>query len=243
MKINNIFILNCNHLISATDQLYLKDSGNVLHQVNSSFDLKRLVLHTRPDFIILELVSLVPDVLSLLDLVENLGDLKNVPRIAILNRGKREYVLLLARMGFQEILLKPVDIHKLIRLIDQLTTDVQDGDFRIVSKEDDDEVVIEFLSHLDVTNSLKLDNFIDHILLKQKKNRITFDLHRMEYIDSSGLGMLVICKKKLDAVDGQFKLINLNEQVTSVIQMLQLETVLEINEQNNVPLKEVLALE
>ena len=230
MKVNNIFIINSKHLISSNDQLYLKDKGNVLHQVNSSYDLKRLLLHTSPDLLILELVSLETELLSMMDLIGSLAELKDVPRIAILNRGKREYVLLLAQMGYQEILLKPIDVHKLIRLIDQLTTMVEEGDFRVISEETAETVVIQFLSHLDVTNSLKLDNFIDHILLKQKKNRIIFDMCRIEYIDSSGLGMLVICKKKLDAVDGDFKLINVNGQVRNVICMLKLDALLDINE-------------
>ena len=79
--------------------------------------MEALLKTTCPDLIVLEFISATPEVMSILERVRESEKLEYVPRLAILNRGHRDSVLLLARMGFTEIILKPVDIKQILMVL------------------------------------------------------------------------------------------------------------------------------
>jgi len=60
------------------------------------------------------------------------------------------------------------------------------------------------------------------------KRNIVLELARVDYIDSTGLGALVICATSLRKVGGNVKLLNLNRRNIELLVMTKLATVFEI---------------
>jgi anti-sigma B factor antagonist len=57
---------------------------------------------------------------------------------------------------------------------------------------------------------------------------LVFNLEHVDYIDSTGLGALVICATSLRRIEGNVKLVNLNRRNIELLVMTKLETVFEI---------------
>lgn len=57
---------------------------------------------------------------------------------------------------------------------------------------------------------------------------LVFNLEHVDYIDSTGLGALVICATSLRRNDGNVKLLSLNRRNIELLVMTKLETVFEI---------------
>jgi anti-sigma B factor antagonist len=60
------------------------------------------------------------------------------------------------------------------------------------------------------------------------KNKIVLDLSQLDYIDSTGLGALVICYTTLKKQDGGVKLVNLNKRNIELLLLTKLHTVFEV---------------
>ncbi len=73
-------------------------------------------------------------------------------------------------------------------------------------------------------------------LVSQGKTKIIANLREVDYIDSTGLGSLVICYTTLQKNGGALKLANLNRRNIELMLLTKLSTVLEIfnNEQDAV---------
>jgi anti-sigma B factor antagonist len=65
-------------------------------------------------------------------------------------------------------------------------------------------------------------------LLKDGHRKILFNLAKVSYIDSSGLGQLVSTFITVRKQDGELKLFNLNTKVHDVLQITKLYTVFDI---------------
>lgn len=60
------------------------------------------------------------------------------------------------------------------------------------------------------------------------RRNIVLDLRGIDYIDSTGLGSLVVCATSLRKQGGNVKLLNLNRRNIELLVMTKLETVFEI---------------
>ncbi len=65
-------------------------------------------------------------------------------------------------------------------------------------------------------------------LLASGKTRVIGNLAGVDYIDSTGLGTLVICFTSLQKAGGGFKLINLNKRNLELLLLTKLSTVFEL---------------
>ena len=65
-------------------------------------------------------------------------------------------------------------------------------------------------------------------LMNAGKNRIIGNLENVDYIDSTGLGTLVICFTSLQKAGGGFKLLNLNKRNLELLLLTKLSTVFEL---------------
>ena len=65
-------------------------------------------------------------------------------------------------------------------------------------------------------------------LLSNGRKNILFNLGDVNYIDSSGLGSLVIALTSVRKQDGELKLLNLTKQIQDLIQLTRLYTVFDI---------------
>ena len=58
--------------------------------------------------------------------------------------------------------------------------------------------------------------------------RIVMDLSKLDYIDSTGLGTMVICQTSLKRLDGAVKLVNLNKRNVELLLLTKLHQVFEV---------------
>ena len=73
-------------------------------------------------------------------------------------------------------------------------------------------------------------------LSTEGKNNVVLNLEKVEYIDSTGLGGLVICFTTLKKGGGALKLLNLNRRNVELLVLTKLQTVFEVfnDEQDSV---------
>jgi anti-sigma B factor antagonist len=57
--------------------------------------------------------------------------------------------------------------------------------------------------------------------------RVILNLHQVEYIDSTGLGALVMCNTRLHRAGGKAKLLNLNRRNMELLVMTKIDTIFE----------------
>ena len=65
-------------------------------------------------------------------------------------------------------------------------------------------------------------------LAAEGKRNLVLDLAKVDFIDSTGLGALVICATSLRKAGGNMKLLNLNRRNVELLVMTKLATVFEI---------------
>jgi anti-sigma B factor antagonist len=65
-------------------------------------------------------------------------------------------------------------------------------------------------------------------LLAEGRNKIVLDLANVDYIDSTGLGNLVISYTQVKKADGALKLLNLNKRNVELLALTRLHTIFEV---------------
>jgi anti-sigma B factor antagonist len=65
-------------------------------------------------------------------------------------------------------------------------------------------------------------------LMNAGKNQAIINLEDVDYIDSTGLGTLVMCFRSLQTVKGGLKLLNLNKRNLELLLLTKLSTVFEL---------------
>lgn len=82
-------------------------------------------------------------------------------------------------------------------------------------------------------NTVGLDQFnaLNELVSNEMKEGIssfTFDLSSLTSINSSGLGILISCLKKIKESKGSLEIININEKILSIFKLTKLDNVFEI---------------
>jgi anti-sigma B factor antagonist len=84
--------------------------------------------------------------------------------------------------------------------------------------------VIEVERQLTVSNRQELKHqFLDEIARGERK--FLLDLTGTDYIDSSGLGVLVSLSKKIREAGGELRLAGLNEDLRTLFELTKLDTI------------------
>jgi anti-sigma B factor antagonist len=65
-------------------------------------------------------------------------------------------------------------------------------------------------------------------LLEQGQAKIILNLEDVDYIDSSGIGELVVAHSAVETAKGELKLLNLTRRVRDIVQITRLFTVFDI---------------
>jgi anti-sigma B factor antagonist len=71
----------------------------------------------------------------------------------------------------------------------------------------------------------KLDAAVSKLLAADQK-RFVFDISTLDYVDSSGVGMLVACLTKIKKAGGELKVAGANPRIRRILSMTGVETVL-----------------
>ena len=94
-------------------------------------------------------------------------------------------------------------------------------DFKVVAKDDD--TLIEVGGQLIVGNrQLLKEQVLDQ--LERGDRKFILDFSKTDYIDSSGLGVLVTLSKKIREQEGQLSLVSLSEDLRTLFELTKLDT-------------------
>ena len=94
-------------------------------------------------------------------------------------------------------------------------------DFKVVAK--DDVTLIEVGGQLIVGNRQSLkEQVLDQ--LERGDRKFIVDFSKTDYIDSSGLGVLVTLSKKIREQGGQLSLVSLSEDLRTLFELTKLDT-------------------
>ncbi len=87
--------------------------------------------------------------------------------------------------------------------------------------------VVEFQTEtLDADNSKEFANTVQEIL--DGTSKVVFDLKDLSFIDSSGLGTILSCLRKLQEHGGDLKLCNMSKPVRAMFELVRMHRVVEI---------------
>lgn len=89
-------------------------------------------------------------------------------------------------------------------------------------------VVVLPVEELDAGNTAEFKRDVTPVV--EASARIVFDLSKLRFIDSSGLGAFLSCLRKANARGGDVKLCCMSRQVRTVFELVRLHRILDIQE-------------
>ena len=87
--------------------------------------------------------------------------------------------------------------------------------------------ILALKGRLTVGEASSIREKVNELLAKDKKN-VIFDLAQVDYIDSTGLGSMVICYTTIKKAGGALKLLNLNKRNIELLLLTKLHTIFEV---------------
>lgn len=87
--------------------------------------------------------------------------------------------------------------------------------------------VLTFKGRLTVGESNRVRDKVNEVMATGRNN-IIFDLGQVDYIDSTGLGGMVICFTSLKKAGGALKLVNPNKRNVELLLLTKLHTIFEV---------------
>lgn len=87
--------------------------------------------------------------------------------------------------------------------------------------------IIRIQSELNIKNAFKLKSIFDEMIKEGKIHHI-FDLGKLSYMESVGLGVLIYIKKRIEEYHGEIKFIISSSRIKKLINMVNLEKYFEI---------------
>ena len=102
----------------------------------------------------------------------------------------------------------------------------------------DDHVVVRMKGDLDIVNSSDFKKWIvDHLIASGRKN-IVLDMTKLNYMDSSGLGVIISIQKHCKLNGGSLAIFGLNTQIRKLLELTSLDRILKIKDNLEEALKE-----
>jgi anti-sigma B factor antagonist len=95
-----------------------------------------------------------------------------------------------------------------------------------VDKMGDVAVAQLLVEELDASNAGAFKSDIAPVL--EANTKLVFDLSRLRFVDSSGLGAFISCLRKLNAKGGDVKLCGMSKQVRAVFELVRMHRVFDI---------------
>jgi len=87
--------------------------------------------------------------------------------------------------------------------------------------------ILALKGRLTVGEASSIREKVNELLAKDRKN-VIFDLGQVDYIDSTGLGSMVICYTTIKKAGGALKLLNLNKRNIELLLLTKLHTIFEV---------------
>jgi len=87
-------------------------------------------------------------------------------------------------------------------------------------------VAVVPMEELDASNSAEFKREVAPLL--EATTKLVFDLSRLRFVDSSGLGAFISCLRKLNAKGGDVKLCGMSKQVRAVFELVRMHRIFDI---------------
>jgi anti-sigma B factor antagonist len=87
-------------------------------------------------------------------------------------------------------------------------------------------VAVVLMEELDASNSAEFKHEIAPLLAKTR--RVIFDLSRLRFVDSSGLGVFISCLRQMRARDGEMTLCGMSNPVRAAFELARLHQAFDI---------------
>jgi anti-sigma B factor antagonist len=87
-------------------------------------------------------------------------------------------------------------------------------------------VVVMPMEELDASNSEEFKHEVAPFL--EDTTHLVFDLGRLRFVDSSGLGAFISCLRKVNAKGGDVKLCGMSKQVRAVFELVRMHKIFDI---------------
>ncbi|HPF16566.1 MAG TPA: STAS domain-containing protein [Thermotogota bacterium] len=91
-----------------------------------------------------------------------------------------------------------------------------------------DWVVVNLVGELDMSNAIDFKNQIINEFVSKGELNIALDFENMEYIDSSGLGVIVSLHKRCKLNGGRLAIFSLNDTLTRLFKLTSLDKALNL---------------
>ena len=89
-----------------------------------------------------------------------------------------------------------------------------------------DVTVVEFKGKITMgLEGRQVETLVDE-LLHQHKTKLVFDLSGVEYVDSTGIGIIVSCFTKMARAGGGLRVAGLNDRVKQIFKLTRIDSVL-----------------
>ena len=86
-------------------------------------------------------------------------------------------------------------------------------------------VVVPVVGHLIIGNRKDVQRLVTEAIERGARH-VVVDLAASGYVDSAGLGTLVVLAKRVRAAGGEFRLANVNEEIGALLRLTRLDAVL-----------------
>ena len=90
------------------------------------------------------------------------------------------------------------------------------------------DLIVKPNGRLDTNTSSELDRSLTEILSIREISEIYFDFDDLEYISSSGLRVLLVAVKKIDASGGKVHIENVNDTIRNIFSITGFDTLFEM---------------
>jgi anti-sigma B factor antagonist len=91
------------------------------------------------------------------------------------------------------------------------------------------------LDELDASNAGDLKRDAGPLL--ERETKLVFDLSRLRFVDSSGLGAFLSCLRKVNTKGGDLKLCGMSTHVRSVFELVRMHRIFDIHETRDAAVK------
>jgi anti-anti-sigma factor len=103
------------------------------------------------------------------------------------------------------------------------------GDFDFAERRKGDEAAVALSGELDMTATFRLEPAIDRLLEADGVRRLVLDLAGVDFVDSSGLGLLLATHERSAAADVSMSIVGTRPEISRVFELAGIRDVLPLS--------------
>lgn len=108
----------------------------------------------------------------------------------------------------------------------------------VIEEIKNDVVILKLEGRLDATTCAQVESKVNQIT-ESGKNKLIFNLQKMDYLSSAGMRVLLSVTKKIKSLNGKFIVCCLTDDVLEIIKMAGFNQILNIVPEEDIALKEI----